>query len=377
MAIYYFIICSLTGLGFFMTEKQNKTRMTRCYLAIAFVSLTLLASLRYAIGFDYFSYRNIFEMTAGWSFGSIFSSYCRSEPLFFVLCKCFQLAGLPFQMLLAAVSAFLVFMIVWMVLRFSAIPWMSIFLYITLQFFAYHMNLMRQSIALCFFLLAWPYWKKRRFLPWAALLFIGGLFHNSLWLICPLFILLPKKLTRRSVGCLAALTICGYLLFDPLFLLVRPLLPEKYAIYDTTFFWHSNDWEYLVLPALYCLLIYLFRSRIRDEYQRTVYVNSAFYYVLFSLFITKHFILERFAIYPFIFALFAIPDILASYRPKDGETLHSTRRYYCMMALFVAFGAAFFLFSAAKGFHNVYPYVSLLDRSRSVPAAAVWIYPQA
>ena len=66
MAIYYFIICNLTGLGFFMTEKQNKARMTRCYLAIAFVSLTLLASFRYAIGFDYFSYRNIFEMTAGW-----------------------------------------------------------------------------------------------------------------------------------------------------------------------------------------------------------------------------------------------------------------------------------------------------------------------
>ncbi len=369
MAVYYFTICTLTGLGFVLTEKQKHAKTTVLYLSVVFALLTFLASFRYAIGFDYFAYRNIFEMTSNLSFNDILYYY-GYEPLFFVLCALFHLCGLSFQSLITSVSIFVILAAMWFIFRYSKLPWMSVYLYITLQFFAYDMNLMRQAIGVSFFLLAYPYLEHQKPLPYTILLFVGGLFHNSLWFMFPLYFLLPKKFSCKSAACLALITGCGYLFFDPLFLLIKPFLPEKYAIYQDSYFWNSNSWEYLVLPALYCLLIFLFRKRIKNLRRRTIYLNSAIFYFLIHLFITKHFILERFAIYPFVFSLTAIPEIVASYRSAGRSSAKHPRmlqKYDCMILLFLAFGGAFFLFAAQKGFHHVYPYVSLLDQSRSMP----------
>ena len=384
MAIYFFTISILTGLGFFLSKKQKNAKTTVWYLAVVFVSLTFLASFRYAIGFDYFSYRDIYEMTAAWSFRDILH-YCWYEPLFFVVCKSFSMLGMSFQMLIAGVSCFVLSTTMWFIFSYSSLPWISVYLFIALQFLAYDMNLMRQAIAVSFFLLAYPMLKNRRLAAYTLLIFTGGLFHNSLWFMYPLYFLLPKKISRKAIVGLLLFTVCGYLCFDPLFSLIRPILPEKYAIYQETYFWNSSRWEYLVLPAIYLLLICLFQHRILDKSSRIIYLNSALFYFLISVFITKHFILERFAIYPFVFSLIAIPDILSSYREdnqqdfryesktsmivcdRQGHSQKYVKKYVCVLLLFLVFGGAFFLFSAIKGFHHVYPYISLLDQSRSAP----------
>lgn len=370
MAIYYITIAALTGLGYYLTEKNKKQSQTLLYLAVVWISLVFLCSFRYAIGFDYFSYRNIYEMTDSMPFSDILKTFWY-EPLFFVVCKCFNVCGMPFQLLITGVSLFLLFSTVWFIAHYSKAPWMSVYLYITLQFLAYHMNLMRQSLALCFFLFSYPFLKSRRLLPYSACIFLGGLFHNSLWFVFPLYFLLLVKLSQKTALCLMAMALAGYLFFEPLFCLVRPLLPEKYAIYEQTYFWNSSTWEYILPSAAYCLLIYRYRNRIEDDTDRSIYLNSALYQCLISIFITKHFILERFAVYPFAFSLIAIPDILSCDRqnvPNVGHIQHTNRQ---TTILFLLFGGAYFLFASAKGFHHVYPYVSLLEKSRSVPVSSL------
>ena len=61
MTIYYFIILGLLGLGYVLTEKREERNKTFCYLSISCFVLTFFASFRYAIGFDYFSYQDIYE----------------------------------------------------------------------------------------------------------------------------------------------------------------------------------------------------------------------------------------------------------------------------------------------------------------------------
>ncbi len=224
------------------------------------------------------------------------------------------------------------------------------------------MNLMRQSIATAFFILAFPFLKKRKILPFTALILVGGLFHNSLLFVFPLYFLLPMKLDRKTLTWLAALTAMAYLFFEPLFCLVKPLLPIKYGNYQGTYFWNANGFRYVIFPFLYCLLIYLFRKRIQDPSLRNLFLNSALAQAVISLFITKHFILERFAVYPFVFSLIAIPEIIIS--KCDGKPILTYRR---ILILFLLFGMAYFLFAAANGFHNVYPYVSILEKSRTMP----------
>ena len=363
MAVYYVTISLLTGLGYFFTEKKQKSKAVLWYLAASFLLLAFLASFRYAIGFDYFSYRNIYEMVSQWSFADTLRC-AQTEPLYYVMCKIFSLAGCPFQIFLLFVNLFLMAAAMQFVFRYSKLPWVSVYLYVTLQFLAYNMNLIRQSIAAAFFLMAYPYLKNRKLLPYTLIIFIGGMFHNSLWFVYPLYFLLTWKYNKKTLACLFTATCLGYLFFDPVFARISPFLPARYANYSGSYFWSANGLIYVLLPGLYCLLIYLFRNRIENPFQRTLYLNSALYQFIISAFITKHFILERFAIYPFVFSLLAIPEIIDSYRKKAGKY---TLNYHRVLSLFLLFGFAWFCFSAAQGFHRVYPYVSLLDKSLTTP----------
>lgn len=365
MAIYYFTICLTAGLGYALTEHKKSRQIAAIYPAVSLLLLVFVTSCRYAIGFDYFSYRNMYEMVNGWSFGDILRIYS-GEPLFFLTCKLIGMTGCPYQAFLLIVNVFLLTVAVHFVCRYSKIPWLSIYLYITLQFLAYNMNLIRQSIATAFFLLAWPCLKNRKILPYTMLILIGGMFHNSLLFLYPLYFLLPLKQSKKSLLFLAALTAIAYIFFDPLFELLGPLLPTKYANYQGGFFWQANGFCYVLFPTLYCLLIFVFRSRIGDSMLRSVCLNSAVYHFIISLFITKHFILERFAIYPFVFSLIGIPEIISSYQKKRPGS-KPVLTYHRVLFLFLIFGGAYFIFAASCGFHHVYPYVGLWDKSMSSP----------
>lgn len=369
MAIYYFIVTFLTGLGYILTDRKKEKKAVAFYLAITFLVLCVFASCRYAIGFDYFSYRDIYEMIAGWPVGDIVRFYWY-EPLFFLVCKIFCLMGCPYTLFIAVVNIFLLSVAMWFIYRNSKMPWVSVYLYITLQFLAYNMNLLRQSIAIAIFLLAYPYLKNRKIVPFTVLILIGGCVHNSLFFMWPLYFLLPKKCSRKFLVVALLATAAVYVWFDQLFVLVKPLIPTNYIIYQDTYFWNANNAEYAVLPAVYGILVYVFTGRMAKSakescMEASIYRNSAVYHFLISLFVTKHFILERFAIYPFVLSLIAIPDMIYSFRSESGE--EKDMGYYCVLVSFLIFGAVYFGFAAYKGFHNVYPYVSLLDKSYSAP----------
>lgn len=373
MAIYYLTISLLTGTGYYMTGKKQGRKVSFCYLSLAFLSFAFLASFRYGIGFDYFSYQNIYEMVSQWAFGDIFH-YIWNEPAYYLACKIFSLAGCPFPVFLIAVNLFLMGVSMQFIYRFSKLPWVSVYLYLTLQFLAYQMNLIRQSIAVAFFLLAYPSLKNRKLLPYTLLVFLGGMFHNSLLFAYPLYVFLTWEYSRKMLGGLLTATLLGYLFFDPLFALVAPILPARYAKYSGGYFWSANGLLYVLLPALYCLSIYVFREYIQDRRLRTIFTNSALFQFLINVFITKHFILERFAIYPFVFALLAVPEILWGCREEEGKvslpwnkTGGWAPKYRHVLLWFLLLGGAWFLFAAAEGFHRVYPYVSLLDKSLSEP----------
>lgn len=174
--------------------------------------------------------------------------------------------------------------------------------------------------------------------------------------------------------------VCGYIFFDPLFAVVQQFLPLKYTSYQTSYYWNASGLAYVIPSFLYLVLIYLHRKHVMDAATRCVYLNSAFYNFLISLFLTKHFILERFAVYPFVISLAAIPDILAGCKKTaaekqaenasgnlTGSRVKKNWPFLSVRLQFLLYGALSFLFAAERGFHHVYPYVSLLNKSKSVP----------
>lgn len=371
VAIYYFIVLGLMGLGYVLTERRREPKWTVCYLTVSCLVLTFFASFRYAIGFDYFSYRNIYKMMEEWTFGDIFSVYWH-EPLFYILCKLSCLLGCSFFVFLSGINLFLFFAAMRFIYLESKMPWVSVGLYILLQFFAYNMNLIRQSIALAFFLFAYPYLKNRRVVWFGIFMFIGGLFHNSLWLMMPFYVLLNQEWSGKYLGIVAAAAGGIYEFCDWILEILLPFLPEKYGNYLETYFWNSNGMVYAMPGLIYLGILYGFRKRIREPLLRRIYLNSALYYFLISLFITKHFILERFSVYPFILSILALPEVIASdsyrsYQEKGEREEKQDKRYGWVLGICLGLAGGYFFFAVWKGFHHVYPYVSLLQRGYSLP----------
>ena len=122
MAVYYVVITALAGSGYLLTEKKKQSqKATAIYLAVAFGSLVLLASFRYAIGFDYFAYRDIYEMSAQMSFRDIFHTHWY-EPLYHFICRIFAMNGIPYQVFLACISCFVLAAAMWFISHCSFWP---------------------------------------------------------------------------------------------------------------------------------------------------------------------------------------------------------------------------------------------------------------
>lgn len=366
MPVYYVLISVLVLAGIYAGKKNTKQSMV-LYLALSALLLTVIASFRYAVGFDYFSYRGIYEGVEDLSFYQVFAMY-KDEFLFYILCKCLTLIKIPYIGFLFIVSLFMHSAAMWFIHRYSKIPWISVYFYITLQFFAHNMNLIRQSMALSFFLLAFPFLKKRKFIPFFLIIIGGSLFHNSLFFMLPLYFMLPVKANGKSLGFLFGLTLIAYLLCEPLLQLVMPFLINTYSGYLSSDFWQASTFDYVIIPFLYFVLMLLFWNKYKTGCKdSSIYINSAFYTFAITLFITKHFILERFAVYPNILSIIAIPDVITCfYNNDEAGNLPFWKRKYCYVpAIFLIFGGAAFLFSAYKGVHHVYPYISLLDKAKS------------
>lgn len=320
------------------------------YLLAMGLACWLLASLRYVTGFDYRFYESAFQSIvinglegADWS-----------EPGYLLLNLAVSLLWNDYRVFLFVFHFLLTTLVFVWIGRYSPAPWLSVFLFLSLQYFALSMNFLRQVMAAAIVLWAYPFLKNRRFLPACGIILLAACFHRTALIMLPLCAVLTLPPTKRHYGLAALATGAAYFLMDPLIGIAVTIAP-KYRHYLTEKYWQGNSFLYVLMP-LGCLLfaIPLFRQTAREK-SSPVLANSVFYAFLFQLFITRHFILERLSIYPAMFSLLALPAAaqapckLASSKVRTG--------------LLIAGALTYFLFAASQGFHGVYPYHGIWERA--------------
>lgn len=328
----------------------QQPRYRRGYLLVMGLACWLLASLRYVTGFDYRFYESAFQSIAV----NGLEGADWSEPGYLLLNLAVSLLWNDYRIFLFVFHFLLTALIFAWIGRYSSAPWLSVFLFLSLQYFALSMNFLRQAMAAAIVLWVYPFLKNRRFLPACGLILLAACFHRTALIMLPLCAALTLPLTKRHYG-LAALAAGGaYFLMDPLIDIAVTIAP-KYQHYLTEKYWQGNSFLYVLMP-LGCLLfvIPLIRQTAREK-SSPVLANSVFYAFLIQLFITRHFILERLSIYPAMFSLLALPA--AAQAPCK---LISSR---VRIGLLIAGALAYFLFAVSQGFHGVYPYHGIWERA--------------
>ena len=153
---YYLLLgASLAGGPFLARRPEYR----RGYLSVMGLACWLTASMRYVTGFDYRFYESAFQSVAalglngaGWS-----------EPGYLLLNWAVSFFSSDYRVFLLVFHLLLTILVFVWIGRCSPSPWLSVFLFISLQYFALSMNFLRQSLAAAIVLWAYPFLKAPGF----------------------------------------------------------------------------------------------------------------------------------------------------------------------------------------------------------------------
>ncbi len=351
--MYYLLIFILTLTGFVLCHTLNSKSNQHLYLIITFIVLTLVATMRYSIGFDYFLYEKIYNDISHSTLAQIANNYTRYLG-FAVLTKTIALTGANYIVFLLIINCIITGLVLWFIKRYSPMPWLSVALYIMLQFYAHSMNFVRQSLAASLLLLLFPLLAKRRLLHFVIGVFLIATIHISALILIPAYFFI--NLYPKYKNYLFALLVVVFLfIFDGQIFDFLAAQSAYISVYKNSYYWDGYSFAYLVFPTLYLIVTLYFKNQLMviDTANR-IFINGAFITFVICIFMMKHFILERFSIYFFIGAIVLIPRIVS----LQSET----KLKVAGMGLAFASSFIYFLYAASEGFHGVYPYVSLFQK---------------
>ena len=162
-------------------------------------------------------------------------------------------AGLDYRSLLLVINLLMTGVVLWFVKRYSPLPWMSLFFYLTLQFFAHSMNLFSvsrlQRPSVC---LPIRFSKKRKMLPFALVVLLAAAFHTSALFFLPFYWILNWKCDGRLLGGLAMAAVPVYLFSDRAAPAFDPIsLPELCRLYRrVSRYWAGFGYRYAIFPII-------------------------------------------------------------------------------------------------------------------------------
>lgn len=352
MGIYVVNFAVLLVIGLF-AEHFNKHRYSRViFCAFVGLQLTLLASLRWSTGLDYNQYYNIFfevSRADGWAevfqrreeVGFLFFNRCMTYITGNIIVYLFCFYGIMYSLLMVYVY------------RYSKMKWVTVMAFLAFDYFAASLCFMRQSMAMVMGLFALEMIKRRKW-KWAIVwILIASTFHISalVLLVCLAFSYID--FTERKVQ-VAAVAISALLYVGCDFILEHVLVGPfaKYAIYLDSQFMNGNHFLVIFYNVfVYGLVLYFQKRLLKEDKAFKQLLPVLFLGTVLSVMSTKHYVIERMALYITIYNIQVVAQVLALFKAR------MSRWNYCLAmysAVIISVGA--FAFGIKSDRYGICPY---------------------
>lgn len=385
MTTYYILMALILGLAYPLCIRKPSMKKNIIYVCVTFGFMLILTALRYNMGNDYDSYRDYFyafrdsDMTIAQAMDTF-----GFEIGYALLMKLTLLLGCDYTILNFFCAVLSVVPVAYTVCRHSKMPWISAWLYLTVTFLYNSMNFTRQSIAAAIVLLGYRFFMEKK--HWAVLLTVltASLFHTSVLLVIPVYILSLIKPTAKSMSIIGGSVFLVFLFSEKILTFATTYIFPSYAKYmDSIYLTVGLSPKFLIIPFIMAaVIISAYFMGMKDKDPRTaLHVNFIFINMLIWIFIVKHFILERFTLPIYIFILISIPEALCffkEYKPvlhkeqrsKDKKInidrqlrLKEISRKLFPAAVCVTLVSTFVYndFCSGQNVHGVFPYRSIIN----------------
>lgn len=181
-------------------------KRTRYALSAGFFILFLFAALRYMYGSDYINYLNAYNMI----------QLGIDPPFDEELCIFLNRISPSFYLLIAASSAAFVWTVHKLLIRNVSrkYAWIGLFVFVISPYlFLMNLSAIRQCMAMVMFICAVRQGINRKFLPFAAWVIFGSMFHKTAIILLPVYFILDQRVFRRRHTLLIMTAIMSILIF--------------------------------------------------------------------------------------------------------------------------------------------------------------------
>ena len=188
--LFFTILLFAVLLDVFKTKQLN-TYEKQIFVLLSFF-LILMSGLRLKTGYDFESYKQIFESVKQSSWNSLFSSGWGLvvEPGYMILnylCK-----WMPFQLYIFLISTVSVFIKVLFIYKISNNLIMCLFIYYSMYFCLYDMGVIRQGFAIGLLLWAFYYYIEGKRGKTAIYIILASFFHSSSIIFFSIYLIKDK-----------------------------------------------------------------------------------------------------------------------------------------------------------------------------------------
>lgn len=358
--IYFFLALYLFSLAYYY-DYCRKTQGKRFHFWLSFILMVCLLTFRYRVGGDTLNYIYRFENTTPTLSELRFFVDQRIQPIpafIFSFCKTFFNDFMYVQ----AIFALFVNMVFFLFFKKNtSYCFTAIFLYGLVFFMRLNCEIMRESLAIAFFLLAFPYVMKQQYGRYYVLSMLSFLCHSSavITFIIPLFIVLKHKrnlLLLLSIFIIAALYFANNMQFVDILYGYAELYGEyKSSIYGKLRIIIVN----MIVPSYF-----LYKSK---RWLPEIISFGVILYIGFSIVSLFFFIAFRFNNYFMIFYIIMVADYIHHIKyAKNSFPLFFRRIFIYVVFLYSFLSPVFsdvsnYVGHPAKWYCVWYPYYSVFN----------------
>ena len=184
-----------------LNKSFRRNRLNKAFVVLLFLVMTCFAGFRSSkVGTDTGSYTRGFEQTAyeDKDIGTGFSAL-GEEPGFYYLERALGGLSNDYVVLLTGIAAVFCFFALRSISRNSAMPTLSLFVFITLGYYTFVFNAARQGIAMAIYRTAIPFLIQKRFWPYTLIVLCAAMFNKTIVVAIPLYFIFRMKYSSSSL----------------------------------------------------------------------------------------------------------------------------------------------------------------------------------
>lgn len=245
---FYLLAASILILGGIINTESKKGAAV--YLGIVFSFFAFLLMFKApSVGNDTETYIKLFKEIASYDKVSNFLMDSRYEAGFVYIIRIISKLFDDPQYLFILTGPFIAFSFGRFIYKYSRLPWMSVYMFLTLQFFDLSFSGLRQIISIAVLLFSYDFLIKRRPIQFFSIVFIAATIHTSAVLFLLLYPFTSLKQTRNFYLISTGIGIAGAVSFGAILRVAENVFPQ-YLKYFT-----QNGTSFKSSPTLACALM--------------------------------------------------------------------------------------------------------------------------